>query len=125
MTDFSLRAPTARIGDLIDQLGLAARAIRFYEERGLIKPRRDRLNRRVYDPQSRIRLELIAYLRRANVSLDQIEALLLDADDGRSRSQAAGLLEARRAELIQQFAELDAVEAWMDQQINLEPRRSA
>ena len=36
--------------------GLTARALRFYEEKGLVEARRDRLNARFYDPAARRRL---------------------------------------------------------------------
>lgn len=90
--------------------GLTARALRFYEERGLVEARRDRLNARYYDPVARGRLEWIARLRRAGVSLPDIEEVLAaEDDDGRGRECALAKLEKRREALSAELARLDEV----------------
>ncbi|MFZ5719694.1 MAG: MerR family transcriptional regulator [Pseudomonadota bacterium] len=92
--------------------GLTARALRFYEERGLVEARRDRLNARYYDPVARQRLEWIARLRRAGVSLPDIEDVLSAEDeDGRGRECALAKLEKRREALAAELARLDEVAA--------------
>jgi DNA-binding transcriptional MerR regulator len=88
--------------------GLTARALRFYEEKGLVEARRDRLNARFYDPAARRRLEWIARLRKAGVSLPDIEDVLHAEDDGGSgRDCAMRKLEARRTALQAEMARLD------------------
>ncbi|ODT88984.1 MerR family transcriptional regulator [Phenylobacterium sp. SCN 70-31] len=88
--------------------GLTARALRFYEEKGLVEARRDRLNARYYDPAARRRLEWIARLRKAGVSLPDIEeVLMIEDDDGRGRDCAVRKLEARREALTAELARLD------------------
>jgi DNA-binding transcriptional MerR regulator len=52
--------------------GLTPRAVRFYEERGLVESRRDRFNCRTYDSRARGRLEQIAAYRQVGLSLDDI-----------------------------------------------------
>jgi DNA-binding transcriptional MerR regulator len=64
------------IGDIAELFGLTHRAIRFYEERGLISPRRDQLNRRIFDHTERRRLQLITALRRSHLSLPEIQSVL-------------------------------------------------
>jgi DNA-binding transcriptional MerR regulator len=66
----------SRIGRMCALFGLTPRAIRFYEERGLIRPGRDAQNRRLFDGLTRRRLELIAELRRAGLPLQEIHSLL-------------------------------------------------
>ncbi|MBI1197273.1 MAG: MerR family transcriptional regulator [Phenylobacterium sp.] len=89
--------------------GLTARALRFYEEKGLIEARRDRLNARYYDVAARRRLEWIARLRKAGVSLPDIEDVLEAEDDGgRGRECAAAKLERRREALKAELAQLEA-----------------
>lgn len=89
--------------------GLTARALRFYEEKGLVEARRDRLNSRYYDPVARGRLEWIARLRKAGVSLPDIEEVLVAHDDGCGHECAVGKLERRREALTTQLSQLTEV----------------
>ena len=95
---------------------LTPRAIRFYEERGLIRPERDRMNRRIFDGAVRRRLKVIADLRRAGLPLWEIGALLDEAEDevtlaARVRQLLCArleMLEATRQSLIRAIAALPA-----------------
>jgi len=88
------------IGEATEVFGLTPRAVRFYEERGLINPARDRLNQRYFDADARIRLAWIAQLRRAGLGLDDIEAVLHALDQGEDPAALAiRRLEKRRLEL--------------------------
>jgi len=89
--------------------GLTARALRFYEEKGLVEARRDRLNARYYDPAARQRLEWIARLRKAGVSLPDIEEVLGADEDGKGQECALRKLERRRADLQAELGCLDEV----------------
>lgn len=89
--------------------GLTARALRFYEEKGLVEARRDRLNARYYDPVARGRLEWIARLRKAGVSLPDIEDVLSAEEDGRGHECAMAKLERRREALKAELSHLDDV----------------
>ena len=89
--------------------GLTARALRFYEEKGLVEARRDRLNARYYDPVARGRLEWIARLRKAGVSLPDIEDVLGADDEGRGQECAMRKLERRRETLQAELGQLDEV----------------
>ena len=68
------RAQPWRIGKSMIQvclaLALTPRAVRFYEQRGLVSPDRDSHGRRLYSAEAFARLEVIAEARRANLSLD-------------------------------------------------------
>ena len=89
--------------------GLTARALRFYEERGLIEARRDRLNARFYDPDARRRLDWIVPLRRAGVSLEDIrEVLRAEDEDSRGQEHAQRAVARRQAALETQLAEAKA-----------------
>ena len=89
--------------------GLTARALRFYEEKGLVEARRDRLNARYYDPAARQRLEWIARLRKAGVSLPDIEEVLGADEDGKGHECALRKLESRRETLKAELGQLDEV----------------
>jgi DNA-binding transcriptional MerR regulator len=117
MIDNSLRhMPRIGISEAMRLFGLTARALRFYEERGLITARRDRMNCRYYDAAGRQRLAWIASLRTAGVSLTDI-ADVLDAEEnqGQGRESAMAKLRARReavaAELVNVEAALDRMSA--------------
>ena len=68
-SDVTLKGVTA-------QFGLTARAVRYYEEVGLIVTHRDRGNRRRYDAQAVSQLRIIAELRRAGLAIDDIRVVL-------------------------------------------------
>jgi len=56
--------------------GLTARALRYYEQIGLIEADRDPLNRRIFGPVARARLEVICPLSRAGVPLEVVSGIL-------------------------------------------------
>jgi DNA-binding transcriptional MerR regulator len=109
----------ATITELGQLFGLSARAIRFYEERGLVEARRDRLNRRRYDRRARTRLQVIAQFRRAGLPLDDIEEILTlqdrseDAADHVAR--AIEKLNVRLAAIEKERSEVEAVMAVLSQ----------
>jgi len=58
------------ISELADELDISTRAIRFYEEKGLISPKRTKGNHRIYSKRDRTRLKLILRGKRLGYSLD-------------------------------------------------------
>lgn len=109
------------VNQLAEDLGVTARAIRFYEAKGLIAPRRAGTTR-VFDRRDRARLMLVLRGKRLGFSLASIREFLdlYDAD----RTQAAQLrlllestrerireLERQRVDLDQTLRELREVEA--------------
>jgi len=115
------------IGDVSELFGLTPRAIRFYEERGLIWTRRDSRNRRLFDDDSRRRLQLIATLRRSHLALPEI-ADILDCEGGEAKqvTLAIGKLSAQRRRLEDLLQALQgAMEELSRQQHALHPQTSA
>jgi DNA-binding transcriptional MerR regulator len=109
------------VNQLAEELGVTARAIRFYEAKGLIAPSRAGTTR-VFDRRDRARLMLVLRGKRLGFSLARIREFLdlYDAD----RTQAAQLrlllastrerireLEQQRVDLDQTLRELREVEA--------------
>ena len=90
------------IGDLAREFGVTTRTIRFYEDHGLLSPRRQG-QRRVYRERDRVRLRLILRGKRLGFSLAEI-AETLELYDG-PRGEAGQLrflmdkIQSRRAEL--------------------------
>lgn len=103
------------IGDLSREFGVTARALRFYEEEGLISPRRDGATR-IYSKRDRARLVWILRGKSVGFSLDEIGELLdlYDLNDGRvtQRAVTAERCRARAEALRGQIAELQSA---MDQ----------
>ena len=63
------------IAELAREFGITARTIRFYEDEGLIKPRRQGLTR-LYSAHDRVRLSWILRGKRLGFSLAEIKELL-------------------------------------------------
>jgi DNA-binding transcriptional MerR regulator len=93
--------PTApiRVGAAARQVGVRVSALRFWEEQGLLQPRRDQSSRyRIYDEQQQRRLRVVALLRAAGYDFPAIRATLDQLAAGRP-AQAIAAVEKRRAEL--------------------------
>lgn len=68
------------ISELAAELDLTTRAIRFYEEKGLISPRRSSGNHRLYDRRDRARLKLVLRGRRFGYTLEEIAEMIGPAE---------------------------------------------
>ncbi|HEV2530435.1 MerR family transcriptional regulator [Phenylobacterium sp.] len=116
--------PTYTLSDLIRVYGVTARALRFYEECGLITARRDMRNKRYYDAAARRDVELIVRLRRLGAGLPEIGVILearRNGEEPRERQMIAGCLAALRADIEHRRAALEA--AYI--QFNAEPQWQA
>ena len=70
-------SPTSfTIGDLAQELGITTRTIRYYEERGLIKPQRTSGGQRIYTRKERGRLKLILRAKYAGFDLNEAQQVL-------------------------------------------------
>lgn len=106
------RRETFTITDLANEFALTTRAIRFYEDQGLLSPER-RGTRRIYSQRERVRLKLVLRGKRLGMSLADIAGILdlYDADHN-ERPQLVKFLEvlaARRVLLEQQREDIDVV----------------
>lgn len=105
-TFLNLRRPPYRtysITQLCREFGATPRALRFYEEQGLLSPgRRD--TSRVYSYKDRARLQLILQGRRVGLSIAEIRDILDTYEEEGSAAQDAEALRIhhRRVEQLQQ-----------------------
>ena len=106
------RTPTYTISDLAREFALTTRAIRFYEDCGLVAPSR-RGRQRVYGERERVRIKLILRGKRLGLALAEIGELLDMYEIGRNEraqlSRFLTLLAERRAMLLQQKEDIDIV----------------
>ena len=93
-----LRRPhrTFTIRQLCLEFKCTPRALRFYEDKGLLAPARDGLNR-VYSYKDRARLQLILQGKRVGLALAEIGEILdlYEVDDGGAQQAAKSLRKFR------------------------------
>jgi DNA-binding transcriptional MerR regulator len=99
------------ISDLSREFDVTPRAIRFYEDQGLLSPRREG-QRRVYAPRDRTRLKLTLRGKRLGLSLSEIRELIDMYEPGRDErpqlERFLAVLEAHKKDLVQQRADIEA-----------------
>lgn len=99
------------ISDLSAEFGVTARALRFYEDEGLIAPER-RGTARIYSQRDRARLAWILRGKRVGFSLGEIREMidLYDIGDGRKIQRATTIARCRErmALLDAQKRDIDA-----------------
>ena len=102
------------ISKLAEQLDISAHTIRFYEDKGLILPKRTSGNQRIYRTKDRARMKLILRGKRFGFSLNEIAEMIGPADaDLNEIGQIEKTLaygEKKIAEIRQRKADLDLLE---------------
>jgi DNA-binding transcriptional MerR regulator len=96
-------SPSYSIRDLASEFDVTTRTIRFYEEKGLLRPRREG-TRRVYSPSDRTKLRLILRGKRLGI--------LMYGTPGNNQKQLEKLIatfQEKRAELKRQQQDLKAM----------------
>ena len=100
------------IGDLAAEFGVTTRTIRFYEEKGLLNPRREGTHR-IYAPADRTKLRLILRGKRLGLSLEEsAEIILMYGTPARNRAQLEKLIvkiSEKREALRRQREDLDTM----------------
>jgi DNA-binding transcriptional MerR regulator len=105
---------TFTISDLAREFDLTTRAIRFYEDMGLITPERSGPGgrNRVYSPRDRTRLKLTLRAKRLGLSLTEAKEIIdmydSPRDTGPQLRKFLTILAQHRAQLEEQLAELQA-----------------
>ena len=104
-------APTYTIGELAKEFDLTTRAIRFYEDCGLLSPLRNG-RKRIYTPRDRTRLKLTLRGKRLGLTLAEVKELVDMYESPRDTQPQLKkflvVLAAHRAQLEQQLADLHA-----------------
>ncbi len=99
------------ISELAREFDITPRAIRFYEDQGLLAPRRDG-QRRIYTPRDRTRLKLTLRGKRLGLTLSEIRDLIDMYEPGRDeRAQLErflAVLQTHKAALERQSEDIEA-----------------
>lgn len=97
-----------RIGELADRAGISAKAIRYYEQVGILAPpARTPSGYRAYDPSVLGRLGFVRAAQALGFTLGEIRQVIAFRDEGTAPcGHVAGLLRQRAAELDRRIAEL-------------------
>ena len=106
------------IGELSREFGVTLRALRFYENKGLITPQRDGLNR-LYSQGDRTRLALILKGKKLGFTLGEIRQMIAAEENVGDRDaltfsrekclEQIQLLERQKAEIEEGLAELQRI----------------
>jgi DNA-binding transcriptional MerR regulator len=112
MTTDTRETQTYTIRQLCHEFGCTARALRFYEDKGLLSPQRAGLNR-IYSHRDRARLLLILRGKHVGLSLAEIRELLDLRQSGQGGTQqteaSLGKMREKLVDFERQRVELDKV----------------
>ncbi|MEQ9394213.1 MerR family transcriptional regulator [Haliea sp.] len=109
---------TYNISELAEEFGVTTRTIRFYEEKGLIQPRREG-QKRLYTPADRVRIKLILRGKRIGMSLQEsVEVIDMYDPEHNNRDQLHSLIRTvqdKRARLLRQQQDIEDMLAGLDE----------
>jgi DNA-binding transcriptional MerR regulator len=106
------------ISELAEEFGVTTRTIRFYEEKGLVNPRREG-QKRLYSPADRVRIKLILRGKRIGMSLQEsVEVIDMYDPEHNNREQLHSLIRTvqdKRARLLRQQQDIEDMLAGLDE----------
>lgn len=108
-----------RIGDLARRGGVSTRALRYYEDSGILEAGRTAAGHREYEEAAVDRVRLIQQLYAAGLNSDAIRALLPAIAAHESSPQIVADLIERRDGLLRRIAELQDTVARLDDMIRI------
>lgn len=116
------------IGDLAREFGVTLRALRFYEDKGLLEPRREGLTR-LYSAAERARLAIILKGKKLGFTLAEIKSMVALREGGPVPAGGLALTPEKCIEQVslleRQRADIDEAIAELRQMIAAFPTRSA
>ncbi len=108
-----------RIGDVAQKAGVSTRALRYYEEQGLLTSDRTSSGQRIYDNSAVERVQMIQRFFTAGLASRTIAQLLPCVDSGRASAELAELLEAERERITAAIDDLLATRESLDRIIDI------
>lgn len=99
-----------RIGDMARQFGVTLRTLRFYEDKGLLTPRREG-STRLYTSRDVSRLKLIMLGRKVGFSLREVKQIMdLYDPEGSNAKQLRTLVEKSERQLVRLEKQRSAID---------------
>lgn len=109
---------TYTISDLAKEFGITTRTIRFYEEKGLVTPRREG-QKRLFTPADRVRIKLILRGKRIGMTLQEcVDFIDMYDPEHNNEEQLHSLIndvKQRRERLLQQKKDIDDMLAGLEE----------
>ncbi|MEV6692709.1 MerR family transcriptional regulator [Micromonospora sp. NPDC051196] len=108
-----------RIGDIARQAGVSTRALRYYEEQGLLTSARSPSGQRIYPESAVERVRLIQQLFTAGLPSRIILQLMPYIDTGHGSPEVFELMAAERNRITAAMADLAAARDALDRMIDI------
>ena len=108
---------TMRIGELAGKSGVSTRALRYYEEQGILSSERTSSGQRLYADSAVDRVWLIQHFYAAGLSSRTIATILPSVDAGHAAPGVIDSLRAERARITASIAEYEEAAKKLDQVI--------
>lgn len=107
------------IGDVARRSGLPAKTIRYYEEIGLIRPRRSANGFRSFTERDLHSLAFLGRARALGFTINDCRALMgLYEDEGRESAQVKQIAEEHLHQIDAKIAQLQSMRATLDQLVH-------
>lgn len=103
-----------RIGELATKTGVSVRALRYYEEQGLLASERSESGQRHYPDNAAGRVHLIQQFYAAGISSASILEMLPCVVTGEASPQVLATLRGHRSSVVRQIEELQATLRQLD-----------
>jgi DNA-binding transcriptional MerR regulator len=108
----------SRIGDVSEAFGVTLRTLRFYEDKGLIHPKRQGVTR-LYSRRDRARIKLILLGKKVGFSLREVKQMIdLYEPGGSNTTQMKAILDKSTKQLEKMKAQRLAVDEAISELVN-------
>ena len=105
-----MKNTTYNISELAKEYGITPRAIRLYEEQGILSPERDG-SKRIYSERDRVRLRLTLRAKRLGMSLAEAREMINmysePQDEARHLHKLLEKMQERKDKLLEQRRDID------------------
>ena len=107
------------IGEVAERAGLPAKTIRYYEEIGLIAPRRDGNGYRAFRETDLHKLAFLSRARGLGFSIEDCRTLLaLYADEGRASADVKAVAQDHLGRIDEKIAQLQSMRATLSELVS-------
>lgn len=105
---------TLTIGQLAEQTGFKASAIRYYESIGVLPPASREGGQRRYDGEMVERLGMFDAAQQAGFSLDEIGSLFKSSDEGKVSEELRTMAAERLGDVNDLIARANRMKSWLE-----------